>query len=206
MKFGEALEIIKQGGVVCRAGWDGGRRIKVSENWPAFYKEIVLDTPSSVYTLYSPSAQDMFADDWQEVVGHRVWIFEGNRATGKTTWCVREALRGGYCIVVPVDGMRRMIIDRWRLSSGKVVLASDIIKQHGSVIDVVIDEWDSCLSAFRQEDSEIPYELECAVKYLFSKYRVRVCGASRFTEFFNGCNVHMRAIDLTGDDKIDAKH
>lgn len=33
MKFGEALEIIKQGGIVC------------------FYKEIVLDTPYASYRL-----------------------------------------------------------------------------------------------------------------------------------------------------------
>ena len=69
MKFGEAIEIIKQGGHVARDGWNGRNMfLYLLDDAPQFEPCIVMFTAQRKHQPgWLASQADMLSEDWAEV-------------------------------------------------------------------------------------------------------------------------------------------
>lgn len=74
MTFGDALVMLKAGGRVCRAGWNGkgmwveivdGKDFKFSELLPHF----VIKNVNNSFSTWVPSVNDCLAEDWMLLEG-----------------------------------------------------------------------------------------------------------------------------------------
>ena len=72
MTFGLALEALKQGKKVCRAGWNG-KGMYVEYNGDMFLgkKEVkeflLIKTVNGTFNTWVPSISDLFAEDWMVI-------------------------------------------------------------------------------------------------------------------------------------------
>lgn len=65
MIFGHALELIKTGRFVNRPVW--GHRVYL---FSAPDSEVITVSHNGYDSVWTPSHQDLFADDWQEIIPH----------------------------------------------------------------------------------------------------------------------------------------
>lgn len=74
MTFGDALEVLKVGGRVARAGWNG-RGMHVQLQRPDSYSKMTLPyiymkTVQGDLVPWLASQTDMLSEDWEEVINH----------------------------------------------------------------------------------------------------------------------------------------